>query len=382
MDNVRKVLQAVNEELFPNGRQRPLGQSAGGHNDPLPPLQQEINDNADDSDFDEDETTDNTDDDDAENSSDSEAEDEVNNTSSDSDDMMDPGAAAAAGGGAGRTKPIIPTFAGEGNNIFEISTLAQEFIDSFLGYCQHARITHDRKLENLDQCLTRVAKKWYRTETKFVGNFTDWETFEEKFADRFGIKLTPDARGTQAETLYIRDGKLCRNFIDWCHLYQYEVSQQTKQTIARALPACNTCDACDDCPPREEKTKRITDAMSQRECIDLVIRGLEEKMQEEVKKLSESKSFDEICKIIYRLENSSIKPTKDTSQSTTTVSNGTSNSINTLGYSGRGRGGGGGGRGGSVRRGGDNSSTPRAAWRSKPTNRPDLANFRDIPLDF
>ncbi len=100
-------------------------------------------------------------------------------------------------------------------------------------------------------------------------------------------------------------------------------------------------------------------------------------MQEEVKKLSEGKSFDEICKIIYRLENSSTKPTKDTSQLMTTVSNGTSNSINTLGYSGRGRGRGG-GRGGSVRRGGGNSSTPHAAWRSKLTNRPDLVNFRDI----
>ena len=353
MDNVCKVFQAVNEELFPDGRQRPLGQSAGGHNNPLPPLQQENNDNADDSEFDTDNSgtdeepaEDNTDDDDAENSSDSETDDEVSNAFSDSDDMADPGAAAAAGGGAGRTKSIIPTFAGEGNNIFEISTLTQEFIDSFLGYCQHARITHDRRLENLDQCLTGVAKKWYRTETKFVGDFADWDAFEGKFADRFGIELTPDARGTQAETLYIREGELCRNFIDRCRLYQYEVSQQTKQTIARALPACNTCDACDDCPPREEKIKRITDAVSQRECINLVICRLEEKMREEIKKLSEGKSFDEICKIIYHLENSSTKPTKDTSQSMTTASNGTSNSINALGYSGRGRVGGGGNRGG------------------------------------
>ena len=366
MDNVRKVLQAVNEELFPNGRQRPLGQSAGGHNDPLPPLQQEINDNADDSDFDEDETTDNTDDDDAENSSDSEAEDEVNNTSSDSDDMMDPGAAAAAGGGAGRTKPIIPTFAGEGNNIFEISTLAQEFIDSFLGYCQHARIAQDKRLDNLDQCLTGVVKKWYQTETKFVGDFTDLNAFETKFADRFSIELIPDARGTQAETLYIRDGELCRNFIDRCRLYQYEVSQQTRQTIAQALPTCATCNACATCPTREAKIKRITDAVSQRECIDLIIRGLEEKMQEEVKKLSEGKSFDEMCKIIYRLDNSSTKPTKDTPQTTTTSSNGMSNGINAFNYSGRGRGGEEGGRGGG--RGGGNSGTPRAAWRIKPSN--------------
>ncbi len=180
MDNVCKVLQAVNKELFPDGRQRPLGQSAGGHNDPLPPLQQN-NDNAEDSEFatDEGETTENADtneesadDDDADGSSDDEADDEVSDASSDSD-MADPGAAAAAGGGAGRTKPIIPTFAGEGNNIFEISNLAQEFIDSFLGSCQHARISRDRMLDNLDQCLTGVAKKWYRTETKFVGHFTD-----------------------------------------------------------------------------------------------------------------------------------------------------------------------------------------------------------------
>ena len=390
MDNVRKVFNAVNEELFPDGRQRPLGRSAGGHNDPPPQLQRE-DDNADDSEFatDEGEATDNADnesaddnadEDDAEGNSDSDADDEVSDASSDSDDMADPGAAAAAGGGAGRTKPIIPTFNGEGNNIFEISTLAQEFIDSFLGYCQHARIAQDKRLDNLDQCLTGVAKKWYRTETKFVGDFTNWHAFEAKFADRFGIELTPDARGTQAETLYIRDGELCRNFIDRCRLYQYEVSQQTKQTIARALPACNICDGCDDCPSREDKIKRITDAVSQRECIDLVIRGLEEKMREEVKKLSEGKSFDEICKIIYRLENSSTKPTKDTTQAAAAASNGTGGGVSAIGYSGRGRGGGGGGRGGG--RGGGNPNTPRAAWRSKPTNRPDWVNFRDIPLDF
>ncbi len=39
MDNVLRVLSAVNEELFPDGRQRPLGQSAGGQNEPLPQLQ-------------------------------------------------------------------------------------------------------------------------------------------------------------------------------------------------------------------------------------------------------------------------------------------------------------------------------------------------------
>ena len=156
---------------------------------------------------------------------------------------------------------------------------------------------------------TSVSPEW--TETKFVGDFTDWDTFGTKFPDRFGIELTPDARGTQAETLYIRDGELCHNFIDRCRLYQYEVSQQTKQTIARALPACNKCDTCHDCPTREEKIKRITDAVSQREGIDLVIHGLQDNMREEVKKLSEGKSFKEICKIIYRLENSSTKPTKD-----------------------------------------------------------------------
>ena len=41
MDKVHRVLNAVNEELFPDGRQRPLGQSAGGHNDTLPQLQQQ-----------------------------------------------------------------------------------------------------------------------------------------------------------------------------------------------------------------------------------------------------------------------------------------------------------------------------------------------------
>ncbi len=127
------------------------------------------------------------------------------------------------------------------------------------------------------------------SETKFVGAFRDWNIFETKFADRFDIELTPDARGTQAETLYIRDDKLCRNFIECCRLYQYEVSQQTRQTIAQALPACATCDACATCPTREAQIKRITDAVSQRECIDLVIRGLEETMREEVKKLSEGK---------------------------------------------------------------------------------------------
>ena len=245
MDNVRRVLNAVNEELFPDSRQRPLGQSAGRHNDPLPQLQQENNDNADDSEFatDEGETTDNADTDEesaedvaeghgAEDSSDNDADNEVDDTCSDSDDMADPGGAAAAGGGAGRTKPIIPTFTGKGNNIFEISTFAQEFIEGFLGYCQHARVEEDKRLDNLDQCLTGVAKKWYQTEAKFVGNFTDWDAFDTKFADHFGIELTPDARGTQAETLYIRDGELCHNFINRCRLYQYEVSQQTRQTIA------------------------------------------------------------------------------------------------------------------------------------------------------
>ena len=138
----------------------------------------------------------------------------MSNASSDSDDMGDPGGAAAAGGGGGGTKPIISTFAGEGSNIFEISTLTQEFIDSFFGYCQHARIAHDRRLENLDQCLTGVAKKWYRTETKIVCDFTNWNAFKTKFADRFGIELTQDAGGIQAETLYIRKGELCCNFSD------------------------------------------------------------------------------------------------------------------------------------------------------------------------
>ncbi len=80
---------------------------------------------------------------------------ENNNATYDSvdfDAMAYPG--GAAGGGSGHIKPIKPTFAGEGNNIFEISTLAQKFVDSFLGYCQHARNAQDTRLENLDQCLT------------------------------------------------------------------------------------------------------------------------------------------------------------------------------------------------------------------------------------
>ena len=170
-------------------------------------------------------------------SSDNNADDEVDDASSDSDDMADPGGAAAAGGGAGHTKPNTPTFSGEGNNIFKISTLSQEFIDSFLGYCQHACIAQDKRLDNLNQCLTGVAMKWYRMETKFLGNFTDWDAFETKFTDRFGIEHTLDARGTQSEILYIR-GELCRNSIDHCCLYQYEVSKQTRQTIALALPVC------------------------------------------------------------------------------------------------------------------------------------------------
>ncbi len=207
MDNVRRVFNAVNEELFPDGRQRPLGRSAGGHNDPPPQLQQENNDNADDSEFatDEGKATDNADTDkesaedvaegdSSADSSDNDADDEVNDVFSDSDNMADLEGAAAAGGGAGRTKPIIPTFTGKGKNNFEISTLAQEFIDSCLGYCQHARIAQDKRLNNLDQCLTGVAKKWYRTKTKFVGDFTDWDAFETKFANCFGIELTPDAR--------------------------------------------------------------------------------------------------------------------------------------------------------------------------------------------
>ena len=87
-------------------------------------------------------------------------------------------------------------------------------------------------MDILDQCLTGVAKKWYQKVTKFVGAFTDWNTFKAKLVDSFGIDLTPNARGTQAETLYIRDSELCRNFIDRCRLYQYEVSQQARQNIA------------------------------------------------------------------------------------------------------------------------------------------------------
>ncbi len=237
---------------------RALGQSAGRHNDPLSQLQQvsnENNENTENNSEDGGVTTDNS------NAAADESAEESN--------AADSNGAEAAGGGAGRIKPILPTFAGEGNNIFEKSSLAQEIIDSFVGYCQHARIVQDKRLDNLDQCLTGVAKKWYRTETKFVGPFPDRNAFETKFADCFGIELTPNARGTQAETLYIRDGELCRNFIDRCRLYQYKVSQQTKQTIAQALPDSTTCDTCATCPTREVKIKRITDVVLQRECIFL-----------------------------------------------------------------------------------------------------------------
>ncbi len=131
MDNVRRVFNSLNKKLFNNGRQWPLGQSAGGHNDLLPQLQQENNNNADNSKFatDEGEATDNADTDEesaedvaegngTENSWDNDADDEVDDASSDLDDMADPGGAAAEGGRASRTKLIIPTFAGKGNNIF------------------------------------------------------------------------------------------------------------------------------------------------------------------------------------------------------------------------------------------------------------------------
>ena len=272
---IRKVLNAVKEELFPDGRQQPLGQSAGGHNDPLPQLQQVNNDNADNSKFatDENEAADDSDDEDnadadkesSEDSSDKYADNKINNASS--NDMADPGGATAAGVGAGRTKPVISSFTGEGSNIFDKYPRTR----IHLQFPRHAPITQERRHKNLDQCLTGVAKKWYCAETKLVGNFTDWNAFETNFADRFGIKLTPDARGTQAETLSIRDGKFCHNFIDRCRLYHYEFSQQARQTIARLLPTCHRCDGYEDCPPRDDKIKRITVAVSERECIDLII---------------------------------------------------------------------------------------------------------------
>ncbi len=143
-----------------------------------------------------------------------------------------------------------------------------------------------------------------------------------------------------------------------------------KTDHTQALPACATF------PTREEK---ITDAVSQRECIDLVICGLEEKMRQEVKKQSEGKLFEGICKIIYCLQNSSTKPTKDSPLLTTTSSDSACNGVIAFRYSRWGRRGEG-GRGGGQ--GGGNSGTPRAAWRNKLTNRPDWLNFRDIPLDF
>ena len=80
--------------------------------------------------------------------------------------------------------------------IFERCTLAQDFFNGFLGYCQHARITQEKTSTSniLDQCLTTVAK-WYWKETKFVGAFTDWNTFKAKFVDHFSIEVTTDAWG-------------------------------------------------------------------------------------------------------------------------------------------------------------------------------------------
>ncbi len=119
LDNVCKVLLAVNKELFPNGRQEPLGQSVVGHNDLLPHLQhvndeknvtdsnKDVADNGnatDDSSATEDEdaaddgvTAD--DGDVTEDSSVNEATDNsVDDASSDSDDMADQGGAAASSG--------------------------------------------------------------------------------------------------------------------------------------------------------------------------------------------------------------------------------------------------------------------------------------------
>ena len=55
----------------------------------------------------------------------------------DSDYMADPGDAAAAGGGAGRTKPIMPTFAGEGNNIFEYPRTRIHWFPRILPTCSY-----------------------------------------------------------------------------------------------------------------------------------------------------------------------------------------------------------------------------------------------------
>ncbi len=226
----------------------------------------------------------------------------VYDVSLDSDDMVDLGGAAAAGGGAGHIKLIMPTFTGEGSNIFEISTLEQEFIDSFLSYCQHAHVVQDKRLNNLDQCLTGVVKKWYRTETKFVDNFTEWNAFGIKAADRFGIELTPNAKGTQG-----------RRALPQLQLHRLLSSTSSrlanrpdKLLPEHCLPATTVT-----CPARDEKIKMITDTVSQKECIDQVIYGLDEKMQEAVKKLFEGKSF---LGNIYRLENSSTKPMKDPPQ--------------------------------------------------------------------
>ena len=123
------------KKLLPKADGAPLGQSAGGHNDPLPELgQQEQQEGDNDSKFKK--VADNNNLEADNNSNDAPApssSDNSNSTESSDEDNMAAAAGAAAGdSGDGRTKPIIPTFSGESDNIYAISTNAKKFIDSFL----------------------------------------------------------------------------------------------------------------------------------------------------------------------------------------------------------------------------------------------------------
>ncbi len=121
--------------------------------------------------------------------------------------------------GAESIKPILPTFTGKGNNIFDISTLTQEFWTVFLLLPSNPYPTGQTTKQHTGQSVSCQGHKGV-----VLDNYV-----QEKFANRFGIELMPDARGTQANTLFLRDGKLFHNFNDYCRLYQYEVSQGKKR---------------------------------------------------------------------------------------------------------------------------------------------------------
>ena len=163
----------MNEELFPDGRQQPLGQSAGRQKDPLPPLHLNNNNDADDGD-DEDNAADDC--------------DEADNTDGDGDkaDNTEADEEAADGDEAGDGSDNDACDELDSDDIADPG-----FIDSFLGYCQHARITQDKRLDNLDHCLTGVAKKSYRVETKFVGDFTDWNALRPNLPTALALTSHP-----------------------------------------------------------------------------------------------------------------------------------------------------------------------------------------------